>query len=173
MKLSEIYQNSLTNRAMDSVGRIYSNSLPSRFFLKWSEIYKNSRLHYILNSDRDKAQTYKDSLSYGALKRIIVGISKSCGAIHDYITEYFNFSVTGHIAKVLNEDSKKSAAVLFFTAVGYALGKTVLQRWSRFSAVLFAALVLLSLAAVIPASRWKSWFKQSLFSKLINFFFEK
>ena len=131
----------------------------------------------MLNSDRNKAHSYMDSFSYRALKRIVGGISKTCGAIHDYINEYFKFSVTGHAAEVFSdvfrEGSKNLAVVLFFAALGFALGKTVLQRWSRFSTALLAALVLLSIAAAVPASRWKKWFKQSFLCKLLNFFFEK
>jgi hypothetical protein len=172
MKLSEIYQNSLTNRVMESIGRVYSCSFPSRFCRKCSFIYKNSVLHSILFSDKKKEQTYRYSIAFKVLEQIAQWLNNLCAFVCACISKYYKFSITAKTINVVSEEGKNMAAVLLFTSLGFALGKTLLKRWNLYSALLFVALLLLSIAATVPVSKWKRWYRQSFFTRILHFFFE-
>lgn len=172
MKAADIARNSIIFRAASGVSRAYSLSFTARIFKGISNLYKNSRVFSLLHSGKHGEPAGKYSLSQKVLKNSLISADKVAGGINSLLSKSYKFSIPAKIAASVNTTKKAGAAVLFFAA-GYAIGNTVLGKWSLFRIIFICAVAVFSAAVYFTGDKWKSWYKNGLLNRIVNFLFEK
>lgn len=172
MKAADIARNSIFFKAVSGITHAYSHSFTSRFFRNISMVYRNSRFYSFFHSVKDREPAGRKSVSYKVLKDSLVSADKVAGGINSLLSKSYKSSIPAKIAASVST-AKKAGAVLMFFAAGYALGNTLLGKWSLYRAIFASALAVLSPAVCFTADKWKSWYKNSLLNRIVNFLFEK